>query len=64
VHSEPFLVAAAQRTTDVACVTFRIYAKFAEAEQERPVPITMRLQFPADASEAEAIRRFNDFGRR
>jgi hypothetical protein len=62
VHNEPFLLAVAQRTTDVACVTFRIYAKFAEGERERPVPIAIGLQFPSDAPETEAIQDFNDFG--
>ena len=62
VPEEPFLIAGVQRTTDIACVTFRIYARFAEAEKERPVPGIMRLRFPADAPETEALRGFNDFG--
>jgi hypothetical protein len=43
-------------------VTFRIYARFVEADQERPVPIDMKLRVPSDGPEAEAIRGFNDFG--
>lgn len=45
VHDEPFLIAGVQKRTDVACVTFKIYARFAEAEQERPVPGNLRFRF-------------------
>jgi len=43
-------------------VTFRIYARFAEADQERPIPITMSVRFPPDGPDGEALRDFNDFG--
>jgi hypothetical protein len=62
VPIEPFLVAAVQRTGNVACVTFRIYARFAEAAAERPVPIGVEFRVPTDGPEAEALRGFNDFG--
>jgi hypothetical protein len=62
VHDEPFLVAAKMKKTDIACVTIRIYARFAEAEQERPAPGSMRFSFADDSAEAEALRGHYDFG--
>jgi hypothetical protein len=62
VPNERFLVAAVQRTTGIACVTFRIHARFTEAVRERPVPMTVQFRVPSDGPEAEAIRSFNDFG--
>jgi hypothetical protein len=64
VHDEPFLVAARMKKTDVACVTFRIYAllNVDEAEQERPAPGTMQFSFADDSLEAEALRGHYDFG--
>lgn len=62
VPNEPFLVAAVQRTGDIACVTFRIHARCAEAGEERPVPMNLKFRVPSDGPEAEAIRGFNDFG--
>jgi hypothetical protein len=64
VHEEPFLVAVRMKKTDVACVTFRVYALFnvAEAEQERAAPGSMRFSFADDSPEAEALRSHYDFG--
>lgn len=62
VHDEPFLVAVAQQSTDSTCVTFRIHARFADADVERPVPMSVRIRLPQDPAELAAIRGFHDFG--
>jgi hypothetical protein len=62
ISPEPYLVAGFQKKTDVACVTFKIYAKYAEAPKDRPVPITVRLAFPSASAETEALQAFHDFG--
>ncbi|MFB6907338.1 hypothetical protein ACFCWB_24010 [Streptomyces bacillaris] len=50
---EPGLIAATQEVaSDGSCVTFRIYARFAEALNERPVPMRLRFEFQDGASEA------------
>jgi hypothetical protein len=44
ILDEPGLVAAAQEIDpDGACVTFRIYARFEEAVNERPIPVTVNF---------------------
>ncbi|MEU4024952.1 hypothetical protein [Streptomyces anulatus] len=57
---EPGLIAATQEVSpDGSCVTFRIYARFAEALNERPVPMRLRFEFQDGASkDFEQWRKF------
>lgn len=62
VPAEPFLIAVTSRSVGEAYVTFRIYARFAQAVEERPVPIKLQFRLPADSDVAEALRDFHTYG--
>src|SRR5512132_3986928 len=62
VPPEPFLVAVTSRGVGEVYVTFRIYARFAQAVEERPVPINLQFRVPADSDVADALQDFHTFG--
>ncbi|MGW1315912.1 hypothetical protein [Streptomyces sp. NPDC002426] len=57
---EPGLIAATQEISpDGSCITFRIYERFAEALNERPVPVQLRFEFEDEDTEAfETWRKY------
>jgi hypothetical protein len=58
------LVAATQEIAeDGTCLTFRIYTRFAEALNERPVPIKLKFSFEAETSEFEQFELWRKYGR-
>jgi hypothetical protein len=61
---EPHLIAATQEIQpDGQTLTFRIYARFAEALNERPVPISLRFSFSAPAFDREAFDEWRKYGK-
>jgi hypothetical protein len=60
--AEPFLVAVSSRSVGEAYVTFRVYARFAQALEERPVPIKLQFRVPTESNVAEALRDFHTYG--
>lgn len=61
---EPGLIAAAQEVApDGMCVTFRIYARFDEAVNERPIPIKLRFQFESGSVEQKAFNEWRKYGK-
>ena len=61
---EPGLIAAAQQiASDGMCITIRIYARFAEALNERPIPIKMRFQFEPGSVEQRAHDDWLKYGK-
>ncbi|GAA0985539.1 hypothetical protein GCM10009555_061150 [Acrocarpospora macrocephala] len=61
---EPGLIAAAQEVApDGMCITFRIYARFAEAVNERPIPIKVRFQFEPASAEQQAFDDWRKYGK-
>lgn len=64
LHHEPGLLAAAQEiASDGTCITFRIYERFAEAVNERPIPIKMRFQFEPGSAEQQAFEEWRKYGK-
>jgi len=64
LREEPGLVAAAQEIApDGMCVTFRIYVRFAEALNERPIPIKLRFAFEPGSAEHQAFDDWRKYGR-
>lgn len=64
LHEEPGLIAAAQEIApDGMCITFRIFERFAEALNERPVPIKMRFQFEPGSAEQRAFDDWRKYGK-
>lgn len=64
LFEEPGLIAAAQHIApDGMCTTFRIFGRFAEALNERPVPINLRFQFEAGSSEQRAFDEWRKYGK-
>lgn len=58
------LVAAAQEIAeDGTCLTFRIYTRFAEALNERPVPIRLKFSFEAETPEFEQFELWRKYGK-
>ncbi|UKJ64855.1 hypothetical protein H1Q78_05575 [Cellulosimicrobium cellulans] len=61
---EPGLVAAAQEVaSDGTCTTFRIYARFAEALNERPIPIHVKFELEPGTAEARAFDDWRKYGK-
>lgn len=61
---EPGLIAAAQEIApDGMCITFRIFERFAEALNERHVPINLRFQFEAGSAEQRAFDDWRKYGK-
>lgn len=64
LREEPGLIAAAQEIApDGTCVTFRIFERFAEALNERPVPIRLQFQFEPGSAEHQAFEEWRKYGR-
>lgn len=64
LYEEPGLIAAAQEIApDGMCITFRIFERFAEALNERPVPITLRFQFEPGSAEQRAFDDWRKYGK-
>ena len=64
LHEEPGLIAAAQEIApDGMCVTFRIFERFAEALNERPIPIKVRFQFEPGSAEERAFGDWRKYGK-
>ena len=62
--AEESLIAAAQETAaDGSCLTFRIYARFAEALNERPVPIKLQFVFEPGTPEFEQFELWRKYGK-
>lgn len=60
--AEPFLVAAVRFQTPTVYVTFKIYARFADATSVRPVPFMINLHAAQDGDTARAWEDFLQFG--
>lgn len=58
---EPYL-AATQIETDMAWVTFKMYARFDDAVYVRPIPITLTATVPEGSAAAQALEDFGKFG--
>lgn len=64
LRPEPGLIAAAQEVApDGMCVTFRIYARFDEAVNERPIPIKVRFQFESGSAEQREFDEWRKYGK-
>ncbi|WP_417540462.1 hypothetical protein [Microbacterium maritypicum] len=64
LHEEPGLIAAAQEIApDGMCITFRIFERFAEALNERPVPINLRFQVEPGSTEQRAFDDWRKYGK-
>ena len=62
VHDEPWLVFASQIGSENACLTFKVFARFAEATTERPIPIQIRWRLSEDSPTADALREWATYG--
>jgi hypothetical protein len=62
VAPDPLLVFAAQIGDEQGCVTFRVFARFADATEERPIPINIAWTVPEGSEEADLLRDWLDFG--
>lgn len=61
---EPGLIAAAQEIApDGMCITFRIFERFAEALNERPIPIKVQFQFEPESAEQRAFDDWRKYGK-
>jgi hypothetical protein len=64
LHEEPGLIAAAQEIApDGMCVTLRIYERFAEALNERPIPIKLRFVFEPGSAAQQAFDDWRKYGK-
>jgi hypothetical protein len=64
LSEEPGLIAAAQESTpDGMCLTFRIYQRFAESLNERPIPIKLRFEFEPGSTEHQAFEAWRKYGK-
>lgn len=64
LHDEPGLIAATQEIrADGSCITFRIYARFAESLNQRPVPIKVEFEFADGTPEHEAFEAWTKYGK-
>ena len=62
VPDQPWLVYASQIGNEHACVTFKVFARFAEATSERPIPLTIRWKLSPDSPAAERLRDWTRYG--
>lgn len=61
---EPNLVAATQEMAgDGSCLTFRIYQRFSEALNERPVPINLKFEFEDGSSSQQNFKDWLKYGK-
>ncbi|QLL09000.1 hypothetical protein [Mycobacterium vicinigordonae] len=64
ITEEPHLVAATQEIQpDGQTLTFRIYARFSESLNERPVPISLKFSFDAPAFDRDAFDEWRKYGK-
>jgi len=64
LHEELGIIAATQQTApDGTCLTFRIYERFAEAVNERPIPIKLQFQFEPGSAEQQAFDEWRKYGK-
>jgi hypothetical protein len=63
IPDTPYLVAAVQYYNDERCVTFKIFARFAEAMTERPVPGNFTIRAETGSDLARDVELFHHFGR-
>jgi hypothetical protein len=62
--AEPNLIAATQEIgRDGSCLTFRIFARFAEALNERPVPLHLTFTFENKSEELAAFELWMKYGK-
>lgn len=60
----PGLIAATQKTgADGSTITFKIYARHAEALTQRPIPISLRIEFQEGSDEERAFEEWRRFGK-
>lgn len=60
----PGLVAATQETAaDGSTITFKIYQRHAEALEQRPIPITFRIEFQEGSNEEQALMELRKYGK-
>jgi hypothetical protein len=62
VGADSHLVFAAQISDEQGCVTFRVFALFPDATEERPIPINIAWRVQDDSEEADLLRDWMDFG--
>ncbi|HVL07331.1 MAG TPA: hypothetical protein VM388_15185 [Acidimicrobiales bacterium] len=62
VPDQPWLVYAAQVGDDRVCVTFKVFARFAEATSERPIPLTIRWKLRPDSPAAAGLQDWATYG--
>lgn len=62
VAAQPGLVFAATMGEEDVCVTFKVFARFAEATEERPIPIGVRWNVDPDSEDAENLKEWLKFG--
>lgn len=63
IHSEPGIVAATQTTlADGQTLTYRIYARFDEALNERPIPVRLEFAFDDLTFDQKAYEDWRDYG--
>lgn len=63
VHLEPNLVAATQEVLpDGRTLTYRIYTRFDEALNERPIPVKLNFSFDSPSFNREAFEDWRDYG--
>lgn len=64
LRDEPGLIAAAQEIAPSGTtITFRIYERFAEAVNARPIPIKLRFQFEPGSNEQRAFDDWRKYGK-
>ncbi|MCQ2000559.1 hypothetical protein [Arthrobacter zhaoxinii] len=60
----PGLIAATQKTgADGSTITFKIYVRHAEALEQRPIPISLRMVFEEGSDEERAFEDWRKFGK-
>jgi hypothetical protein len=64
LHDERGLLAATQEIqADGSCITFRIYTRFAEALNQRPIPIKVEFEFTDGTPEDDAFESWTKYGK-
>lgn len=62
IGSQPGLVFAAHFGDDELCITFKVFARFDEATEERPIPIRLTWNVDPNSEEAEHLQQWIKFG--
>ena len=62
IASQPGLVFVASMGDGDVCITFKVFARFAEATNERPIPIGVTWNVDPDSEEAEHLKEWMKFG--